>query len=545
MAVIEPNSEIYLLKSPIELDDANQIDFANADAQFAYFNNLPKISMEKCTYQRRDNIIRYAGRIEDILGYNYCMYRNKNHGNKWFYAYITDMQYLNDEVTAISIKEDSWQTWMFDLTFRQSFVERECVNDDSVGAHTIPENVELGEYVINGTVINNDMSPSSTETNYCWIVMQVTDYPDGNGATNPLLVSEMGGKVYNGVYSGLTYLFFLNTVSANRMIHCYDLAGKSSAIVSIFLAPLGIVQTEDISIINVLDPNGDTISVGTMYDSRTPITVDTTTITKPTTIDGFVPQNNKLYTYPYSYFYVTNNVGSEVPYHYEDFNGNPTFQTDAGVCQGMSIKTYPTNYKRGTGKDGYNFGVVGGKFPTCAWNSDYYVNWCTQNAVNYPLTIASSVTGALGGMVGSAMSGNLLGIGTAFAGGITGIGQAVSRKYEAEITPNQAKGNTCAGDLNLAEIRMGFTFYPMSIKSEYARIVDSFFSMFGYQVNLVKIPNITGRRNWNYVKTNGCNVIGDVPQDAMSNIRNMFDSGITIWHNPSTFRDYSQNNNII
>jgi hypothetical protein len=85
----------------------------------------------------------------------------------------------------------------------------------------------------------------------------------------------------------------------------------------------------------------------------------------------------------------------------------------------------------------------------------------------------------------------------------------------------------------------------MSIKAEYARCADEFLSQFGYKCNRVKVPNITGRRNWNYVKTVGCYIEADIPQDDLQNIKNMFDRGITFWHNPATFADYSQNNDII
>ena len=85
----------------------------------------------------------------------------------------------------------------------------------------------------------------------------------------------------------------------------------------------------------------------------------------------------------------------------------------------------------------------------------------------------------------------------------------------------------------------------MCIKPEYSAIVDNWFSMFGYKVNEVKIPNITGRRNWNYVNTVGCYIEADIPQEDLAEIKTMFDKGITLWHNPATFADYSQNNDII
>ena len=85
----------------------------------------------------------------------------------------------------------------------------------------------------------------------------------------------------------------------------------------------------------------------------------------------------------------------------------------------------------------------------------------------------------------------------------------------------------------------------MSIRPEMARIVDNYFSMFGYKVNRVKTPNVNGRYNWNYVKTVGCYIEADIPQDDLQQIKNMFDAGNTIWHHPNTFMDYSQNNPIV
>ena len=87
--------------------------------------------------------------------------------------------------------------------------------------------------------------------------------------------------------------------------------------------------------------------------------------------------------------------------------------------------------------------------------------------------------------------------------------------------------------------------YSLSIKPEYASIIDNWFDMYGYKVNEVKIPNITGRRNWNFVKTVGCYIDGDIPQSDMQEIKSMFDKGVTFWHNPSTFMDYSQTNDIV
>ena len=88
-------------------------------------------------------------------------------------------------------------------------------------------------------------------------------------------------------------------------------------------------------------------------------------------------------------------------------------------------------------------------------------------------------------------------------------------------------------------------YYKMCIREEYAIIIDRYFSMYGYKINQVAIPNITGRTNWNYVKTIGANIEGDIPETDINEIKSLFNNGITLWHNPSTYLDYSQSNGII
>ena len=85
-----------------------------------------------------------------------------------------------------------------------------------------------------------------------------------------------------------------------------------------------------------------------------------------------------------------------------------------------------------------------------------------------------------------------------------------------------------------------FTTY--TIKSQFAERIDKFFDCFGYLTNKIKIPNLKNRPNWNYIKTIGANIQAYIPQSDLQTLKNMFDNGITLWHNPSTFLDYSQNN---
>ena len=248
MAIIQPNSEIYLIKSPIELDNDNQLSFASATAQANYFLSLPKQTLTNATFLRKDGYIRWPGSMENILNYNYCMYRNKNHGNKWFYAFITNMEYSNDQMTYVYIKTDVWQTWQFDITFRKCFVEREPVNDDTFGLHTVPEGLESGDFVINGNPIResftNVSNPGGGGT---FIMFQVTTTTLTKGS-NTYTFPSATMPVFNGIPQGCSvFAVPLTDAGLARMYSVcgvYDSYGRGDAIIAISLVPYNVCTWE-------------------------------------------------------------------------------------------------------------------------------------------------------------------------------------------------------------------------------------------------------------------------------------------------------------
>ena len=87
----------------------------------------------------------------------------------------------------------------------------------------------------------------------------------------------------------------------------------------------------------------------------------------------------------------------------------------------------------------------------------------------------------------------------------------------------------------------------MRVKNEYIKIIDEYFTKFGYKINRVKQPNISGRSIFNYVEIEASADIGygEVPSKAMEVINGACRSGVTIWHNHSNIGNYSMNNTII
>ena len=543
MAVITPNTDVILLKSPLELSDDNQLTFANATAQYNYFNSLPKRAFDHFTYQRKDGTISVPAAIDDIWQYNYVMYRNVNYApNKWFYAFITGYQMESNGVTTISIKTDVYQTWMFELQVKQSFVEREHVNDDTKGTHTVPEDLEVGDYIIDSNTKIDMTNPSTGGFMVCFMC---TKKPFADAIDTYLTYGT--GEVFSGMF-----MFAVPYGFAKSIIDLYNQSSYTTtdSIVNIYMIPKECVNMDHYSNWNPVQ-GGPAINIYEIKEDAA--TLNTAQIVEHGNFGGYTPKNNKMYVYPYKYFHITNNAGSDIEYRWEDFplNSSSNFQADMAVkalpvC-GTSSKLTFTNYKGyNTATAGHHqlmaYGIAGAKLPTCAWTTDYYTNWLTQNGVSIAVNAVSTLAGV---SLGVATAGAGAGIATGLISVGTQVGKTLAATHKAATTPDQSRGDTSLGDILYATQKAAFNAYGMSIRREYAEIIDNYFSMYGYKVNTVKVPNVTGRTNWNYVKTVGCYLAGDIPQEDLAELKSMFDKGITFWHNPATFCDYSQSNAIV
>ena len=517
--IIEPNSNIRLIISSLELDNLNQLTFNSKQAQENYFKSLPYVEIDDSSYQRKDGYIRFPLPFDEAIKYTYCMYQNEGYSNKWFYAFVKDVQYLNDDVTAMYLETDVYQTWCFDMLWKESFIEREMVAkaDDTYHSNTIEENLNFIDY----------RNLYKTEYDFG------TAHPVLATTVSPRDGSNLNGGTYGGIASGARYYIFTGDGLKNGLNTIAN-AGKSSGIVGLFMAPDWLTG----------------YATATFTDDIAEVTVATSLVEaggfaiplNPSVIGSYTPKNKKIFNYPWCYFVLSNNSGNEIVLKLEDFldSGNHIGSVDiiGSLCPGCSIRAIPVDYEVGdtdfaTGRNN-EYGINLGKYPICSYPVDMYTNWLTQNAVNIPLSFVS------GGIATAAAvaTGNPIGA----ASGIVSIANTIGSIYEHRIIPPSVEGNTNSGDVTYAAGLLKFTGYMKCIKEEKARLLDDFFSMYGYKTNRVKLPNLNNRSNWNYVKTINANITGDIPQNDIQKLKEMFNNGITLWHNPLYFLDYSQTN---
>ena len=559
---VTPDTTIKILKVPIEIDNLNQLTFSNATAQYNYFNSCPKLVEDELYYQRKDNYILFPKHIDEIIEYNYVMYQNSNYSNKWFYAFITNMEYENDGCTRIYIETDVIQTWYFQIQYKASFVEREHVNDDTIGKHTIPENLDVGEVTQEGTAFTFPSLSNSITGYYVGILSSWTidDNSTGGGQHGDQFA---GVAFYDNTIYG-TQLFLIHVTQANDIKNLLLFVNRTNSdshindIESMFIIPSGAINSS--TLVSHTAYAGTPASTATQFTwytlpyDMTPTTM-TANITKPTSYTGLTLKNNKCFTYPYSYLLATNNAGSNNIYKYENFSTTTCdFELQLSISIGCSGRLVPKNYKGMIYNDDEAIPLA--KYPTCAWSGDAYINWLTQNAVNMITNFAmagagialSGVTlGAAGAAAGAADITSKAVIATTGGAALNAagtIGNTIGDFIQAKLMPN-ISGGQATGDILWANDNINIPIRQMRAKDEYLKIIDEYFSAFGYKVNEVKVPNITGRTYWNYVKTINCNIEGDIPQNDMQKIKDIFNNGVTFWHDPTKFLDYTQNNTIV
>lgn len=483
---------------------------------------------------------------------NYIAFRNPHYGNKWYFAFVNNVKYVNNKVTTIEFKVDVFSTWYDRFNIGKVFVEREHVSDDTLGLHTIPERLDTGDFIINDSGVLDEFGSDAH------VVVGVTKVPDdlskmqrvdaGNDVYNA------PNTVYNGVFNGLTYFVFQTTYDASQFLAIMDLTGNADNVINVFLCPLSIYEVPIGSWTNQpFTYSWGSINMDLSFRyNRFPtgleeiVMADNQTVTINNTLDGYTPKNNKMFTKEFNYLYLTNYNGGNVTYAYEDFKNNtPKFRIIGAVCPGCSIRLTPLDYKKwDTTNASYKndllpYGLVGGKYPTCSWRSDTYTNWLTQNSVNYTMDTISTV--------GSLATAGSINPAIALMGGVGLITDSLLEKEKRETSPVQARGNVNVGDVTYSASKTNFGYFQMSCRYEFAKICDDYLSRFGYKINEVKTPNILSRKEFNFIKVGGRDelVSGNIPATDLEEINNIFRKGVTIFHDYDTFGNYTINNPIV
>lgn len=503
---IAPNTTIRMLKNvPLDNTYRNTIHFTTTANQTAYFQGKTKYTFANQSYQRvNKGVLRVARKADDLYDCNYLMFQNTSYGNKWFYAFVLSVEYVNNETAEIMFEIDVMQTWCFDYILNMSFVEREMSISDKIGENLVPENLEIGDYIY------QDLGLTGLFELYQIVIASTFD-------TN---MDDAIGGMYGGVFSGLHYNVFSTWQSASSFIAEATEQNKADGIVSIFMLPIAFTAN---------------------YQASMPEAFNIERDKHLSNFDGYIPKNNKLFTYPYNLLYVTNNEGSVANYAFEYFNSEKcSFNVSGAMCCTPECMLVPLNYK-GVDKN-YNEKLIIGNFPQCSYTVDTFKAWVAQNQNQLALNAINAIGTTVAGGAAMFASRGLVGTNMALSG-VQQIGSLVASVSDKSTLPPHARGGG-GSIINMANQIKGFQFFYAHIRREFAEIIDNYFSIYGYATHRVKVPNRASRPHWNYVKTVNVNLTGSIPADDMARLRRIYDNGITFWKNGDEVGNYSLDNRV-
>lgn len=551
--MIVPNSDVYILKNvPLEPSFDHTIWFDSPEQQATAFTTYAlAFYFDKVSYQRYPRpYITLDKTADELFDCNYMMFRNTAYGTKWFYAFITQVEYISNTTSRIYYSIDPMQTYLFDVNVGQCFVEREHAMTDAIGDNLNPESFELGEYVYDADYFPNIF----LKTNYviCILATWKATYKNNQWVIEDATTGGVGG-VDSGIYTGLTKNLCEYDLAnpkacaqqANAIIEAATKANKADGIVSITMYPKFFMNWS---------------ITGDLATGLVPDTVDSIPAFTGT-FDGYKPKNNKLYTAPFCGVYVDNLQGNAANYAYEYFTDRkPTFNIVGAVNGNLECASIPINYK-GLPTNFQESLLMGG-FPQCAWNVDTFKAWIAQNkyaiAAGVATTTIDTVKQVALAATGVGMAGEVAGMSAAMTGAgsaqtIQAVGQYANAYQNMQNVSYNAQGDVLNKTINLvAQVKtastqpnhargqqsssvfcamgyQGFHYMPYRIQGQFARIIDDFFSMYGYKTNRLKVPNRNGRKAWNYVKTCGCTLTGSAPADVTAALVQIYDRGITFW----------------
>lgn len=575
MAYIQPDGIVQFYDDlGLSPNYENTLYFETVGAKDSYFDSLTPITTATAlTYSRAERgFIRVEKPMSTMINVGYMRFKNSAFENKWFYAFVKNVEYINNITTQVNFELDVMMTWMGTFHLAECYVERQHTLGDEIGANIAEEDINYGEYITEAS--------SMTAFFGSYKIGVYRSY-------NPEYDAIPSQELAQGTYAPLIRNFYsLDTTGLDAIdVLLYDqdsgLVPKNriDEVINMKLVPEHWDSTTD------LTPPTDLFSVDKPYHTIGGGVGDNG---ETDTANRYVPRNKKLFVFPYKYLEVENCEGESTIYKYEYFNSLPDHEsTGVAYFQIMGTSCTPEVNIMCTPKDyngeayAWDDSISMKSFPNLAWNVDMYKAYLAQrdstifgniaaNAIT--AVVGGALTGAINGgasgmmstavnemrdkpapmlspserALGSAVvSGSSAGISSVGSGAKTLISDTINSMLGGSIParfPSQTRGSS-ESNLMVQSRNKNFYFRCKSITKNYAMMIDDFFDMYGYAIKQRLVPNMNARPYWTYVKTIGCTVHGNLPADDGAKIESIFDSGVRFWKNHNHIGMYRWYNN--
>lgn len=335
--------------------------FSSEEQRRAWLNSKSPTVFLNQKYWRVTSSIKIPVRYEDSFDYDYVEIVNNSSSDKkrtWF-CFITGRAYLNNNCTMLELDVDYVQTFYYSTVVDgvvpfwniSGFTSKSTIN-------VLPNRGEVSDYPV----------PESTCMSFNWaqIGYGVVIYSSVD-LTNLSSVNYRTAIIDGQYTAAPPYIMLENVASITELVNSINNLGITDAIAGMYLFPLDYID------VTLLTTSPQIATNASFYKELT------YTVSKPTNCGGYVPKNEVLLGYDYSYFTVNNGQGEVQTFHFEDFNGTPTFKSRISFASGCpTVFIYPSNY---IDSDQNNFRQRTMKItqaPACSYLNDSYRIWLAQ-----------------------------------------------------------------------------------------------------------------------------------------------------------------------
>lgn len=569
--MITPNkSTISLYNVPFPKNSEHVLKFKSKQEQLNYFQShlIKEIANTKFIRSARDRgWIVVKGNYDQMMNVNYISYCNVNYSDKRFYCFVTGMEYVSANATRLYIKEDTFQTWLFDVdTFSKSYIERCTPNDIKSINH-------LGDTPTTGKLVRKSI-PYSIPIFGAWFAFLSADVSQDDVKSVTPITCRIGS--FETSYS---VLYFPNSYST--VLQNIGNKGRADRVIGVYWIPFaddprnGKIQTQQVS-----------SDVGALEF----VTSIDPTLFKKTyrTSKGFIPVHKYgiQHSFPYSVLQIMDSVtGISVEYDPSYFNNVENSENDyvefdviTTFSDKPSIKVVPVDYL-----SLYDYSEQMVLECSCGMPvlNNVYAKYLMSNArinqisrsrvglnrdvaiqnanfdqsrafVRGTSEIASGIGSLLKADFGGALGSGVSAIGATIDYSQSGFNKEVANKHSrldiqeinARENASATQGNTISGSSDdiFERITRGFslTITYLSLDEDYEVRNNQFWGMYGTpkaEINYVDIDS----QSFKYYKVvdpmfKAKN--NKIPDYCLEDFKNLFKEGITVWSSEDHFMDY-------
>lgn len=549
-----PNTTLYVGVVPWNSDLKNVQSYNSRAEQISTIQGLLSNKYEHINIIRRDSDLILKGVNENLTQCNYLMYQNADISNKWYFAFIDNVSYNSLNSVIISHTIDVWQTYQFDITYYKNLILRSHVakSSDTVGRWLAPEPISVAPEFERKHNVFNDISWTPQYVLHSTSVYNPTTkkYEYKGSGTGDSLSAEYGIFVDSDIdvqnvvkkYGKLSPAEALKSDNDDEYSNWIAdlLTGQIESFEKSLNNAVKLISTTSIS--QLQDHRNELIGLyaipswvhsGTNKYATNSIKKKDVTTTLPTTTlaCGYTPRNKKMLSSLCKAYLFYNENGFKLPLKPELFTSDtPVFTVKATELSTngflLQIGSY-ADYTAKTNKISYN----------CENRLGYDANTGLDKVLN-TLTSAVGVVNAVGSVASQAFAGN---VGGAVQGAVGAVQQSINM---IDALGQRGVNTGASGDImSITEKRAMPVFADVSPTEAQCRYIDDYLDVYGYAINEIgKISSyMQNRSNWNYIQVANCNIKVSAPNDDVNKLKQMFESGVTIWH--THFGDYDQSNN--